>query len=396
MVSRRTGATRVVGSASSTREQVRVSPHRGSAVQVASRQREPAQELGAGTHVLQPTAARTAYGESVSRSPAYLAALASTAVPGLDPVEVQAVLPRPGARFDVGFVVDSQQRHWTVRVPVAAADGARQDATVALLGLLARRLPFQVPAPRGFADVPEGRAMVYPHLTGRPLNLTQLPHGPGLAAEIGRTVAALHNVDRQVFDEAGVPAYDADTCRSRHLTELDRAAATGHVPTGLLERWERALEDVTLWRFAPVPTHGRVDGRALLAVFDSEADASSGHIRAMTGWEHAQVGDPADDLAAVVGEASPAAVESVLESYANARIERPDPHLMRRAILVSELHLLADLLAAATAGDGPLVRELSAALGRMDERTEGDSRLAPPSPARRARASRAQPRRGGR
>lgn len=316
----------------------------------------------------------------MSRSPAYLAALASTAVPGLDPVEVQAVLPRPGARFDVGFVVDSQQRHWTVRVPVAAADGARQDATVALLGLLARRLPFQVPAPRGFADVPEGRAMVYPHLTGRPLNLTQLPHGPGLAAEIGRAVAALHNVDRQVFDEAGVPAYDADTCRSRHLAELDRAAATGHVPTGLLERWERALEDVTLWRFAPVPTHGRVDGRALLAVFDSEADASSGHIRAMTGWEHAQVGDPADDLCAVVGEASPAAVESVLESYANARIERPDPHLMRRAILVSELHLLDELLAAATAGDGPLVRELSAALRRMDESTEGDSRLAPPSP----------------
>ncbi|MGV1007060.1 MAG: phosphotransferase [Dermatophilaceae bacterium] len=316
----------------------------------------------------------------MSRTPAYLAALASTAVPGLDPVAVQAVLPRPGARFDVGFVIDSQQRRWTVRAPLAAADGARQDATVSLLGLLARRLPFQVPAPKGFPRMPHGRAMVYPYLTGRPLDLAKLPPGPGLAAEIGRAIAALHNVDRGVFDEAGVPAYDADTYRSRHLADLDRAASTGHVPAALLQRWERALEDVTLWRFAPVPTHGRVDGRALLAVFDSDGDARSGHVRAMTGWEDAKVADPADDLAAVVGEASAPAVESVLEAYANARIERPDPHLQRRAILVSELHLLADLLAAATAGDGALVRELSAVLRRLDESTEGDGRLAPPAP----------------
>jgi len=316
----------------------------------------------------------------VSRSPAYLAALASTAVAGLDPVTVQAVLPRAGARFDVGFVVDTQQRRWTVRVPKSAADGARQDAVVSLLGLLARRLPFQVPSPKGFTDVTHGRAMVYPHLTGRPLNLPALPPGPGLAAEIGRTIAALHNVDRGVFDEAGVPAYDPETYRHRHLAELDRAASTGHVPPGLLQRWERALEDVSLWRFAAVPTHGRVDGRALLTVFDSEDDASSGHVRAMTGWEDAKVADPADDLAAVVGEASDRAVESVLEAYSNSRIERPDAHLLRRAVLVFELHLLTDLLTAATAGDGELVRDLSAQLRRLEERTAADTRLAPPVP----------------
>jgi macrolide phosphotransferase len=316
----------------------------------------------------------------VSRTPAYLAALASTALPGLDPVSVQPVRARAGSRFDVGFVTDGQQRKWTVRVPRAAADGARQDATVTLLGLLGRRLPFQVPGPKGFTPVPEGRAMVYPHLTGRSLDLAHLPAGPGLAAEVGRAVAALHNVDRRVFDEAAVPAYDAETYRQRHLAALDRAAATGHVPAGLLERWEGALEDVSLWRFAPVPVHGRVDGRALIVVFDSENEATSGHVRGLTGWDHAKVADPADDLAAVVGESPHEAVESVIEAYANSRIERPDPHLRRRAVLVSELRVLDDLLTAATAGEGSLVREFAAALIELEERTRGDERLAPPPP----------------
>ena len=58
-----------------------------------------------------------------------------------------------------------------------------------------------------------------------------------------------------------MPVYDAETCRTRHLADLDRGAATGHVPTALLSRWERALEDVTAWRFAPTPVHGDLTGR---------------------------------------------------------------------------------------------------------------------------------------
>ena len=148
-----------------------------------------------------------------------------------------------------------------------------------------------------------------------------------LAAELGRTIAALHNVDRQLFDEAGLPSYDADTYRTRRLSELDRAAATGHVPTGLLARWETALEDVSLWRFAPTPTHGDLTGDQVLAVFDDDEDAATGRIRAFTGWEDAKVADPADDFATLVAEASPEAVETVLEAYAHARVDRPDQNL---------------------------------------------------------------------
>ena len=116
-----------------------------------------------------------------------------------------------------------------------------------------------------------------------------------------------------------MPTYDTDSYRRRRLAELDRAAESGRVPTALLARWEHALEDVALWRFAPTCVHGDLTGDQVLAVFEDDADASTGRIRGLTGWEDAKVADPADDFASLVDEADPAALETV------ARGLRPRP-----------------------------------------------------------------------
>ncbi len=314
---------------------------------------------------------------SESRSPAYLAALASAAVPGLDPAAARAVRAAVSADFDVAFVTDTQDRRWVVRVPRTPMAGARMENSVALLALLARRVPFQVPVPKGFTDVPEGRAAVYPYLPGTPLRLGGLPAGPGLAGAVGTAIAALHNVDRRLYDEAGLPSYDSDAYRARRLADIDRGAATGHVPSALLSRWENALEDVTLWRFAPTPIHGDLGGEQLLAVFESDQDAATGTITGVTGWEDAKVADPADDFATLVEHASPAAVESVLEAYAAQRTEPADPQLLRRARLAGELRLLARLLAAVTASSSELTRGYAAALRRLDDRVDPRDLQAP-------------------
>ncbi|MGG5260063.1 phosphotransferase [Phycicoccus avicenniae] len=304
----------------------------------------------------------------MDRSPSFLAALASAAVPGLDPVSVEALPTLPGQHFDVAFVQDREHRRWVVRAPRTDVAGAEMDRAVALLGLLARRLPFAVPAPKGFVALGSGgRAAVYPFLPGHPLELAALPPGPGLAAELGRALAALHNTDPALFEEAGLPSYDADAYRTRRLTELDRAAETGRVPTSLLARWEKALEDVTLWRFAAVPTHGDLTGEEVLAVFDDERDASTGRVKAVTGWEDAKVADPADDFAALVSEAEPDAVETVLEAYAHARVERPDANLLVRARLYAELRMLTRLMDALTRKDVAAVEVLATQLRRLDD-----------------------------
>ena len=304
----------------------------------------------------------------MDRSPAFLAALASSAVSGLDPVSVEALASTPDQSFDVAFIQDTEHRRWVVRAPRTDVAGAEMDRTVALLALLGRRLPFAVPAPKGFVALAEGgRAAVYPYLPGHNLDFAELPAGPGLAAELGRAIAALHNTDPAVFEEAGLPTYDADAYRSRRLAELDRAAESGRVPTTLLSRWEKALEDVTLWRFAPTATHGDLTGDQVLAVFTDDSDASTGTVRAMTGWEDAKVADPADDFAPLVADASPEAVETVLEAYAHARVERPDGNLLVRARLVAELGLLGALMSALTRQDVGAVEVLTTQLRRLDD-----------------------------
>jgi aminoglycoside phosphotransferase (APT) family kinase protein len=307
----------------------------------------------------------------------FLAALASAAVPGLDPASVEALPSEPGQLFDVAFVQDTQHRRWVVRAPRTQAAGAQMDLTVALLGLLARRLPVSVPTPKGFAALKDGgRAAIYPYLPGQNLDFSRLPAGPGVAAELGRAIAALHNADHGLFEEAGLPAYDADTYRTRRLSELDRAAATGHVPTGLLSRWEKALEDVTLWRFAPTPTHGDLTGDQVLAVFDDDQDASTGRIKAFTGWEDAKVADPADDFAALATQAPPPALETVMEAYAHARAERPDANLLVRARLSAEMRQLSELMGAVAAGDRVLLERLAAGLRRLDDRVHAEEESA--------------------
>lgn len=294
-------------------------------------------------------------------------------MPGLDPVSVEALPSVPEQDYDVAFVQDTEHRRWVVRAPRSELAAARMDLTVSLLQLLARRLPFTVPAPRGFVELKGGgRAMIYPYLPGHNLAFDSLPAGAGPAAELGRALAALHNTDPRLFDEAGMPSYDTDAYRTRRLAELDRAAESGRVPTALLARWERALEDVALWRFAPTPIHGDLTGDQVLAVFEDDSDASTGRIRGITGWEDAKVADPADDFAALVDEGDPSTIETVLEAYAHARVERPDPNLLVRARLAAELTVLADLMRADSRGDEQAIEGLSSRLRRLDEEVHAE------------------------
>lgn len=318
----------------------------------------------------------------MTRSDLALAALASAAVPGMQPVAVAGVRQeedRTAHRYQVALVEDSSGRRWVVRCPLDPAAGAELERNDTLVRLLGRHLPFRVPAPVGYASLgSHGRAAVYPYVEGSPLSLRHLPAGPGLASAVGRAVAAVHNIPTGLFEEGGVPVFDAAGHRARKLSELDRAAETGHVPNGLLARWEQALEAAPLWQFATTPTHGSLEGSSFLVAFTDD-DAATGRVVALTGWEHAQVADPAEDFAALAEHASTEALESVVESYALSRSQRPDPHLVLRARLAAEMRLLSGLAQAAAAEDTALVRHRADRLRRLDRLTSVDDSLLPRS-----------------
>ncbi|MGB3860335.1 MAG: phosphotransferase, partial [Ornithinimicrobium sp.] len=244
------------------------------------------------------------------RSDLALAGIACAAVPGMKPVSVQEVsrgAEDEAAQHQTAIIEDSTGRTWVVRVPLTAVAGAELERNEALVGQLGKHLPFKVPAATGFAALgPEqGRAAVYPYVDGSALNLHHLPPGPGLASAVGRAIAAVHNIASDVFEDYAVPVFDAASHRERCVSEVDRAASTGLVPTGLLARWEEALEAPGLWRFAPTPVHGFLDGWAFLVAFTDD-DAATARVVALTQWDHAMVGDPAQDFAILTDHLTPA------------------------------------------------------------------------------------------
>lgn len=283
----------------------------------------------------------------MSTTPAVLAALADAAVQGLVPERVQGALERVGNRHHVAFIEDTRGRHWVVRLPIDAVCAARQDASVALLETLPPHLPFDVPKPRGFAALPDGRrAMVYPFIPGSLLDFAVLPPEPGLTSDIGRALAALHDLDPHLIEESGLPVYEAQECRRRLQGEVERGAHTGLVPQGLLRRWERVLDNESWWDFDPCVVHGYVGNRHVLATFEHAQEASQVRFSALLGWEGATVGDPGEDLASFSRAVSVQAWETLFSAYVSTRRDVVDPHLHGRAQFLGELRVLSRVLAA--------------------------------------------------
>ncbi|WP_426562178.1 macrolide 2'-phosphotransferase [Angustibacter sp. McL0619] len=301
----------------------------------------------------------------MTRTALQLAALASAAVPGLDPVSV-APPEIDGMDFDVAVVTDDQQRRWVVRAPRRTAAAVTADTESRLLPLLGRHLPVPVPQPAGRAALPEGGScLVYAYLPGRPVDPAELTGGSALAAEVGRAIAALHDLEPALLEDAGLASYTADEYRRRRLDEVDRAAQSGHVPAALLTRWEKGLEDVARWHFVPTVVHGDLAPEHVLV--------DGGTLSAIIDWGDACVADPADDLAWVVSALDPAGADTVVEAYAMGRGQQPDRHLAQRAELVAELALARWLMGGLAAEDTSVVDRAAAAMRDLALRVGDES-----------------------
>ncbi|WP_334172543.1 phosphotransferase [Sinomonas sp.] len=323
------------------------------------------------------------------RTPMELAALATAAVPGLEPVAV-GPSPDDATDFDSALIEGADRRRWRVRSPRGAEASARLETEMLVLrafGPAVRaELPFQMPAIAGTVRMGELTTCVYTHLAGTVRELGELAAGgPRLVSDLGAALAAIHALPAELVDRADLPAYTANEFRQRRLNELDQAATTGKIPPVLLRRWENALEDVSMWRFNPTVVHGDLHEDNLLV--------DDGRVTAVTGWTDLRVGDPADDLAWLVASNEPDFVDAVVAAYHEARKEPVDPHLLRRAALAAEFALAQYLVKALmlhdsqAAADGEdMLRQLAADI----EEQEAEDRAAESS-AETAGASTGEP-----
>ncbi|WP_246036129.1 phosphotransferase [Sinomonas susongensis] len=308
-----------------------------------------------------------------------LAALATAAVPGLEPVAV-GPSPDDATDFDSALVEGEDRRRWRVRSPRGSEASARLETEMLVLrafGPAVRaELPFQMPAVAGTVRMGDLTTCVYTHLAGTVRELGALAAGgPRLVKDIGTALAAIHALPTDLVDRADLPAYTANEFRQRRLNELDQAATTGKIPPVLLRRWENALEDVSMWRFNPTVVHGDLHEDNLLI--------DDGRLTAVTGWTDLRVGDPADDLAWLVASNEPDFVDAVVAAYHEARKEPVDPHLLRRAALAAEFALAQYLVKALTlrdaeaAADGEdMLRQLAADIEEQEAEDRGSAEAA--------------------
>lgn len=287
------------------------------------------------------------------KTPLELAALATAAVPGLsvaglrEPQFADEVLSVTG-------IIDSAGNKWTVTCPHSSVGGLDLDAQSGVLSRLAKakdakKIPFDVPRIHGTTLTPEGdRVIVHQDLGGHPMSDDDFDNPNLLPASLGKALAALHNLPPVIYTGINLPAYSVAECRERHLAMLDEVASQVLIPANLWNRWEAALEDLSLWRFPAAPIHGDIQGNSVIV--------EAGIVRAMTGFTSAHVGDPAQDIAWVLASASDAFLERFRAAYSQERTVA-DLQLFTRAQLLSELAIVRWLVHGLHAEDRSIISD---------------------------------------
>lgn len=273
----------------------------------------------------------------MARSHLTLAALATSAVDGLDVVGTTAFGEEHGSDFDAAILTGRDGRHWIIRVPNHARAEAEQSADLVALRALSAgvrsRLPFAVSAFAGQTPVGGTRAVVYEFVYGSKLPLVGVD--AAIASAAGRAIAAIHALPTSFIADVGLPSLTATECLRSAMSVMDRASATGLVPAALTGRWERAVDDARLWQFQPTVVNGSLTADSFLT--------ANGEITGVLGWHELKVGDPARDLQWLLGTRDEGVIDAGFAGYEQVR-GAGDRGLRQRAMFYAELEVAKWLL----------------------------------------------------
>ncbi|PSL39895.1 phosphotransferase family enzyme [Labedella gwakjiensis] len=306
----------------------------------------------------------------MARSHLTLAALATSAVPGLTVVGSGPLGLGATGDFDSALLRTATGDEVVVRVPTsqrAETEQARElIALSALTDGIRSRLPFSVPVVLGQTPAGDTRAVVSSYIAGFQVNAETLPGGDGVATSIGGAIAALHAVPGSFVGDVGLPVQSADDSRTEASSVVERAMATRLLPAAVGTRWTDAIGDDALWQFNPTVVNGTASAESFVI-----ADHEVGQIVVgMIGWSGLRLSDPAHDLHWLSGAGE--AADSVFAAYAAASSRTPDSRIRVRAMLYAELELARWLLHGKDAHDQSIVDDAVSMLDGLVEHVLGD------------------------
>ena len=303
----------------------------------------------------------------MARSHLTLAALATSAVPDLEVAGTRSYSYDLHGDFESALLTARDGTELIIRVPASQDAETEQSADLLALRALTSgvraRLPFDVPEYVGQAPIGGTRAVVYTFLPGDKVALETVQPGDGLAASIGRALAAIHSLPASFLKDAGLPALSAADCLSATKTLIASADSTGRVPSALSKRWKEAVDDDELWQFQPTVINGALTIDSFIVREES--------VVGLIGWSALRVGDPARDLHWLLGMNADAA-ESAIEAYSLARGAASDPNVLFRATLYAELELARWLMHGRDLHDQTIVDDAVSMLDSLVERVHDD------------------------
>ncbi len=247
-------------------------------------------------------------------------------------------------QFNVVLCLDEA---WIFRFPRSEHVAAELARELEILPRLQGKLPIAIPNPQYAAYDPENGMllfMAYALLPGEPLlrqRFAALAQDTAIvdriAGELAGFLLSLHRLPpadigfspehksarqawREIYDEMRQKLF-------RHMRAEAREAVTSH--------FERALQDETLWCFTPCPIHGDFGTGNILY--------QNGHISGILDWSFCELGDPAQDLGALLSSYGELFIEAVFRDYPALREHLPRARFYRENYaLIQALYALRD------------------------------------------------------
>lgn len=298
----------------------------------------------------------------MGQSPLILAALATDAVSGLKVKNAIAISAEAAGNFDSALLTDVNGENFIVRVPTTPTAGVELELEIQVLKSLSSftgRLGFEIPQLVGETrDLSSGnRVLVFKYVHGSPIDTRRVTASSAITQSIAKAISTIHALPIELVQKNGLSEFSpAENIRLR-VAELDRAMQSGQVPPILLQRWEEALSDVSLFKYQPVVVHGSLG-------FDTVLERG-GEVSGILDWRKVQLGDPAIDFGWLSNE-SPELLEAILLNY---QLGRPgaDGNIAKRAALYAELEWVRWLVHGYAVKDTAIVEEAIAGLQELAE-----------------------------
>lgn len=318
--------------------------------------------------------ANGAYAGGMSTTPFTLAALATSAVPGLAVTGARPHTSGSGGAF-VSAVLSTETGDVIVRVPTSPAAEVQQSAELLAIAALAEgaraSLPFAVPNTLGLTRARDTRAVVSSFLPGIPALMEEIEGDSDLTQQVAEIIDAIHGLPTGIVRSGGLPVRDADAVRAEAARLVQRAADTGMLPSTVRARWNDVLDAASVWSFEPTVVHGALSAEVLLT--------EQNRVTGVLGWHELSLGDPAADFNwLLLGDAE--TFESVLARYTVLRGVSGQQELTVRARFYHELEVAKWLLHGFESHDQQVVDDAVTMLDRLVDRL---SLLGAPLPKQR-------------